>query len=68
MIESLEILTSYANQEIIPVTPLSLNQNYPQKKSTIELFVGRIKSVLLRIISKLSWKMSVILESGFKSM
>ena len=36
--------------------------------STIELFVGRIKSVLLRIISKLSWKMKVILKSGFKSM
>lgn len=68
MVESLEILTSSTKQEIIPVTPLSLNQNYPQKKSTIELFVGRIKSVLLRIISKLSWKRRVILESEFKSM
>ena len=68
MIESLEILTSSTKQKIIPMIPLSLNQNYPQKKSTIELFVGRIKSVLLRIISKLSWKMRVILESEFKSM
>ena len=35
---------------------------------TTEAFVGCIKSVLLQIISKLSWKMKVILESGFKSM